>query len=70
MTVGEHIQKERTKQGMTLEALSVKSGITRTGLMKIIKGQVKKPQPKTIKALIEAFGLDFETTYSEWVEEE
>ena len=69
MTIGERIQKERTKQGMTLEALSAKSGITRTGLMKIISGTVKSPQPKTIKALIEAFGLDFETTYSEWMEE-
>ena len=69
MTIGERIQKERTKQGMTLKELSAKAGISHAGLVKIIHDHVKRPQPTTIKALIEAFGLDFETTYSEWMEE-
>ncbi|MGX9983687.1 helix-turn-helix domain-containing protein [Methylobacterium fujisawaense] len=53
-TFGEWLQKELTEKGMTLGALAEKSGITRTGIWNIVKGNTKSPRPETRAKLAEA----------------
>ena len=60
MTLREKLARLKTENGLTTEALSVKSGVPRGTLNKILNGETRNPTIATLAALAEALGCPLE----------
>ena len=60
MELGMLIQQKRRQAGMTIDALSEKSGVPKGTLNKILNGITRDPQLETVKALAHALGCTLE----------
>lgn len=65
MEIPKRIKILKKKMGMTLEAVSQKSGVPQGTINKIAAGQTKKPSRKTMEKIAEAFGVDVDYFYNE-----
>ena len=61
MELGMLIQQKRRQAGMTIDALSEKSGVPKGTLNKIINGITRDPQLETVKALAHALAARWRT---------
>lgn len=60
MTLREKLARLKTENGLTTEALSVKSGVPRGTLNKILNGETRNPTIATLAALADALGCPLE----------
>jgi transcriptional regulator with XRE-family HTH domain len=56
--LGKLIARERGRQGLSLETLANAAGSTRATILRLERGEFGRPDPKKLKRIAHALGLD------------
>lgn len=61
--IAKNIVKHMYKQGLSTNAFSIKSGISKACIVKVSNGTVTNVRPKTAKAIADTLGVDFDELF-------
>jgi transcriptional regulator with XRE-family HTH domain len=64
--LGDLIRSERKKQCLTQTQLAEKAGVWPSVVSAFERGQKRRPEPKTVKKLFDALGLDYDPDQNYW----